>query len=171
MKLTLEMIKRNGVEFDWKLLYVALNYNYIETKEIIKYAEKLIMDDKFLDNEFIMNLLINDVSDKNDILYGIKSNFIQDLNEDDEQWTLEKRILRYILLKNIIYENENENEKILKLVAEVYADFGYPIDMKEFIYYMPVQNNNSRNFSIEENRKRLISLLLKFLESEKLNIL
>ena len=170
MKLTLEVIEKNKVKIDWSLLYVALYYNYIETIEIIKYVEQLISYDEFLDNEFIISLLWGNISDKDDILYGIKSNFVNNLVENDDEWMIEKRKLRYVILKNIIYENKNKNEKILKLVAEVYADFDYPIEMQKFVYYIPNENNNENNKSIDENRRQLISFLLEFLKNEELYI-
>ncbi|HLC07318.1 MAG TPA: DUF2247 family protein [Candidatus Babeliales bacterium] len=71
-----------------------------------------------------------------------------------------------LILVDLKEHTQNKRE-LLEKIAEVYADFNYPPDMEELIYYMPAKNYDPSQYSQHENEQRLLTLFDKFLEKEK----
>lgn len=84
------------------------------------------------------------------------------LESDTTAW----RKLRLCLLLELKQQIPNKRQ-LLEKIAEIYADFNYPEDMEEFIYYMPAKNYNPSQHSFQENEDRLVNLFYNFLEKEK----
>lgn len=167
MNISIDMLDESGIDYDWKTLYVGISINIIDYNELTTYALKVMCDDKYEENNFINELAwgIED-NQKNEILTKmlIKFNFDM-LTPDSQDWNLEIRKLRYVIL-NYLRSKTKDNNELLRKVEEVYADFNYPQDMDEFIAYMPVKGSVLMN-SIEDNNKRMINNIDNFLESEK----
>lgn len=167
MNISIDMLDKSGIDYDWRTLYVGISVNMIYCNEITIYALKVMCDYKYDDNDFI-NELAWGIEDnrKNEILTKMLIKFNLDmLTSDSQDWNLEIRRLRYVIL-NYLRSKIKDNNELLKKVEEVYADFNYPQDMDEFIAYMPVKGSVLMN-SIEDNNKRIINNLDNFLESEK----
>ena len=88
------------------------------------------------------------------------------LKHDVTAWTAEERKLRLCLLLELKQQIPNKRH-LLEKIAKIYADFNYPEDMEEFIYYMPAKNYDPAQYSFQENEDRLINLFYNFLEKEK----
>lgn len=66
----------------------------------------------------------------------------------------------------------NDPQELLHAVEAVYADFGYPEDMSQFIYYMPCEYSAASSAqSPDEARLLLFEALKDFLAQEKLFLL
>lgn len=64
-----------------------------------------------------------------------------------------------------LYDQREVVSNPLELVAEVYADFGYPAYISKFVYYMPPSDDyRPQDHTAEENRKRLLRLWQEYLE-------
>ena len=69
---------------------------------------------------------------------------------------------------NEMVKHTSNVQDVLVKIEGVYADFGYPEDMKHFIYYMPADEEIGLNY--EENCTQLVKKLKKFLQEEKMRI-
>ena len=167
MTISIDMLDKSGIDYDWRTLYVGISINLIECNELTIYALKIMEDNEYKDDEFI-NELAWGIEDnlKGEILTKILLKFNFDmLIPQSASWELEVRKLRYVILNYLNNTIDDDNE-LLKKVEEVYADFNYPQEMEEFIAYMPAKENIATN-SIEDNIKRMINNLDKFLIVEK----
>lgn len=167
MTISIDMLDKSGIDYDWRTLYVGISINLIDYNELTIYALKIMEDNEYEDDEFI-NELAWGIEDnlKGEILTKIllKFNFNM-LIPQSASWELEVRKLRYAILNYLNNTIDDDNE-LLKKVEEVYADFNYPQEMEGFIAYMPAKENIATN-SIEDNIKRMINNLDKFLIVEK----
>lgn len=162
MTITIDMLDKSGIDYDWITLYVGISINLIECNELATYALKIMEDNEFI-NELSWGI---DGNLKEEILTKMIFKFNLDmLIPQSSSWELEVRKLRYVVLNylNITIDNNNE---LLKKVEEVYTDFNYPQEMEGFIAYMPAKENIATN-SIEDNIKYMINKLDKFLRLEK----
>ncbi|AAK78331.1 hypothetical protein BJV85_003667 [Clostridium acetobutylicum] len=167
MIINMDMLDKSGIDYDWRTLYVGISINLVKCDELTTYALKMMNDDKYEDDEFI-NELAWGIEDnlKGEILTKMLFKFkIDMLVPQSASWELEIRKLRYGILNYLRSTIKDDNE-LLRKVEEVYADFNYPQDMEQFIAYMPAKNN-SVTHSIEDNNKRMINNLDKFLIVEK----
>ena len=58
-----------------------------------------------------------------------------------EEFELSK--IKYTFLFCLKNRYENSNEELLRAIELVYADFGYPEEMCNFIYYMPTNDKRA----------------------------
>lgn len=87
------------------------------------------------------------------------------IQEDTPDWEYEVRKWRYNILKKLL-DKKYSNEDLLQKIEEVYADFYYPDDMRNFIYYIPSGTFDPTKFSVEECRNRLVDIFYEFLKKE-----
>lgn len=157
------------IEYDWKTLYVALYLDFIDTSVLVDYSVKEMSNESYVDNEFINELAWGEGEFSKEELLSqmpIKLGF-EEIEKGTISWNDELRKLRYCLLR-VLRNTINNNKELLSKVSEVYADVGYPVDMEEFIPYMPPKGGyDPTNYSIDENNLRMIMLLDKFLVEEK----
>lgn len=167
MTISIDMLDKSRIDYDWRTLYVGISTNLVEFNELTTYALKMMDDDKYEDNEFINELAWGiEENLKVEILTKMLLNFKFDtLVPESASWELEIRKLRYMVLNYLRTTIEDDNE-LLRKVEEVYADFNYPQEMEEFIAYMPVKDNSVIHSS-EDNKKRMINNLDNFLIEEK----
>ena len=137
MKITLDMMDSADVRYSWETVYTALSYDFAEVSEAEKYALKVMEADDYEDNEFITDLAWGGKG-KEEITSGLLEEKLVTNVKSFEEIELEK--IKYTMLFYLKYQNEDSNDRLLKAIEEVYADFGYPEEMSSFIYYMPVNN-------------------------------
>ena len=167
MTISINMLDKSGINYDWRTLYVGISVNLIECSELTIYALKVMENNEYKDDEFI-NELAWGIEDnlKGELLTKMLLKFNLDmLIPQSASWELEIRKLRYAILNYLNSTIDDANE-LLKKVEEVYADFNYPQEMEGFIAYMPVKDNVAAN-SIEDNIKRMINSLDNFIIEEK----
>ncbi|MHC1748035.1 MAG: DUF2247 family protein [Cellulosilyticaceae bacterium] len=160
MKVTLNMMRLSGVQYSWTTIYTALINNLMENKEVEIYAVELMGADDYKDNDFINSLAWGDLKKEEIISSIITEELVPDLQVFE---IIELKKIRYAILCYLKEEYKNSKERLLKKIAEVYSDFNYPIEMSNFIYYMPndkVAETNNQS-AAEDN---LISNFNQYLE-------
>lgn len=160
MKVTLNMMRLSGVQYSWATIYTALINNLMENKEVEIYAIELMGLDDYRDNDFINNLAWGGLEKEEIISSIITERLIPDLDLFEE---IELKKIRYAILYYLKEEYKNSRDCLLKKIAEVYADFNYPIEMNDFIYYM--QNDKAATINNQgDAENNLISNFYQYLE-------
>ena len=135
-----------------------MQHDFIEVSEVEKYAFKVIESDNYEDNEFI-NDLVWGGKDKAEIVNNMLEEKLVTNVECFEEFELSK--IKYTFLFYLKNRYGGSNEALLRSIELVYADFGYPEDMSNFIYYMPT--NDKMTSTKEEAEIRMISKFDKYL--------
>ncbi|EAF5051088.1 TPA: DUF2247 family protein [Listeria innocua] len=158
MKLT--DLKEKKVNYDWKTIYVGIIRNFFESKVISDYAIELMEQGK--EDDFTIDLAWGVDSDNlQQVLFEMKNQYFPDLDETSNEYKLEERKLRFIYLSKL-KETVNDNDYLLKKIAEFYGNNGYPEDMVGFINYMPQE--------VSTTKEDLINRFHSFLNSEQSRI-
>ncbi|SMC29507.1 hypothetical protein SAMN02745134_03929 [Clostridium acidisoli DSM 12555] len=169
MLLRINELEDAKIKYDWKTLYVALYLDFIDISVLSDYSVKEMSNKLYVDNEFITELawggcefLKEELLAKMPIELGF-----EEIEKNSIHWNYELRKLRYCMLR-FARNTISNNKELLSKVSEIYADVGYPVEMEEFIPYMPPKDGyDPTKYSIEENNLHMIMLLDKFLEEEK----
>jgi hypothetical protein len=160
MKVTLNMMSLSGVQYSWATIYTALINNLMENTEVEIYAIELMESDDYKENDFINNLAWGGLEKEEIISSIITEKLIPDLELFEE---IELKKIRYAILFYLKEEYKNSKKYLLNKIAEVYADFNYPIEMNDFIYYMP--NDKAENINNQEDAENnLLSNFYQYLE-------
>ncbi len=164
MKCNLNLLEQNTIPYSWNTLFVGVNLNILSDTQINNYAIQYLTNHPQETNHFIVELTFssNTTSVTNKLLEALTTN----LKPETKEWQIEERKLRFCLLTDL-KTNIVDTELLLEKIAEVYAHFNYPPDMNEFIYYMPAKNYDPSQYSIIENRQRLLKIFSDFLNKEK----
>jgi len=90
---------------------------------------------------------------------------------DNESEVSEERTMKkwlYIVL-SFIFENKEDFSDPLQEVEKVYADFGYPEEIKSFVKYMPPPEKQtiSSTHSKQEAKERLFSKWQSYLDEQR----
>ncbi|EHK2486474.1 TPA: DUF2247 family protein [Listeria monocytogenes] len=158
MKLT--DLKEKKVKYDWKTIYVGIIQNFFESKVISDYAIELMEQGK--EDDFTIDLAWGVDSDNlQQVLFEMKNQYFPDLDETSNEYKLEERKLRFIYLSKL-KKTVNDNDYLLKKIAEFYGNNGYPEDMVGFINYMPQE--------VSTTKEDLINRFNSFLNSEQSRI-
>lgn len=171
MKISIDMLDKSGLVYDWKTLYVGISANLIECSELSVYALKMLECKETMSNDFLVELACNcdDYAKEELLTHMILKLNLEFPNNGDDIWDIELRKLRFSIL-NYLNNSIQDNMKLLKIIEEVYSDFSYPEDMEDFIYYMP-SKINTEIISIEENIRRMIESFNSFMNIEKNKLL
>ncbi|EAD8369363.1 DUF2247 family protein [Listeria monocytogenes] len=150
-------LKEKKVNYDWKTIYVGIIQNFFESKVISGYAIELMEQGK--EDDFTIDLAWGVDSDNlQQVLFVMKNQYFPDLDETSNEYKLEERKLRFIYLSKL-KETVNDNDYLLKKIAEFYGNNGYPESMVEFINYMPQE--------VPTSKEGLINKFHRFLSSEE----
>lgn len=139
---------------DWALIYYGIK-NEILSIDIAQefVCRKLEHDEQISEEELELSWNSNNRLDVLDLIEKILE--IQgNVDESIEKAKDKIRIAIIIYLRN----TEKDVTKLLEQLNIAYADFGYPVDMENFISYMP--NNDDyipANHMFEDNRSYLLS--------------
>ncbi|HCQ89497.1 MAG TPA: DUF2247 domain-containing protein [Clostridium sp.] len=164
MKYKLDILEKNNIEYDWKTVYVGLKLNFIDGEEVQNYAVSIIENAESI-NENIMKLAWGIEEER---LEESIRNILEDAGIEDssKELELEERKWRYCILKQI--SNTYSCRDIINKINDVFAHFGYPVDMVGFINYMPPSDvYNPAEYTYNENFDRLISNFNNFLKEEE----
>lgn len=164
MKITLNMMDTAGIMYSWKTIYIALLHDFMEICEAENYAIKKLESDIYESKEMeLINDLIWGGKRKEEILYTmLETGLAKDVNlfEAHELNKLKYSILYYLKRQYIA-----SDEVFLRKIAEVYADLGYPEEMSDFIYYMPIDDKEPS--TKEECEKAMVSKFNGYLKELK----
>lgn len=56
MIITINMLDKSKIKYNWETLYVGISVNLVEVRELTNYALKIMDDDKYEYDEFINEL-------------------------------------------------------------------------------------------------------------------
>lgn len=168
MKCNLNLLKENNISYSYTTLLVGIRNNLLNNNDIANYTTEYLIEHPYETNFKITELacINRETLDVESLLTSaLKSQSIT-IEPETIAWFIEERKLRLCLLLNLKEHTQCKRE-LLEKIAEVYAEFNYPSEMEEFIYYMPAKNYDPSQHSEHENEQRLLTLFNAFLEKEK----
>jgi hypothetical protein len=169
-KYPIKIFKDNNMACSWNTIKVGWDLHCLAIEEVKKFALEYLEQYPDVINEYISELVF-DISESKVSIYLKKIFESLELKEPKKytsEWNKEWLKWRYCIINEII-KSILDKEELLNSIEAVYADFGYPEDMTEFIYYMP-QKDLDHPVSSHEAHNRLVIKLKKFLEKEKVKI-
>ena len=163
--------QENDMVYSWNTIKVGWEIKALIFDDITEFAIHFLELHPNLVNQYISELMFKPREYEID---GLLKNIFDTLSlespeQDSPAWNKEWRKWRYCLLMELIRVVENKDELLVR-VEGLYADFGYPVDMVSFIYYMPSDDNHEPDLSLEDAHIRIINKLKLFLREEKLRI-
>ena len=167
MKCNLNFLQQNNISYYWNTLFIGLKLDLINSSQIANYAMQYLAEHHTETNQFIVELA--SIKDTTFSVDKLLEHLIENCTPGTSEWNKEERKLRFCLLLDL-QKNILDAELLLEKIAEVYAKFDYPPDMEEFIYYMSAKNYDPSQYSITDNRQRLLILFNAFLHKEKNDI-
>lgn len=160
------IFKDNGVEFSWNTIKTGWDLHRLTVNEISLFALDYMEANPGLVNMYISEVIFGvKYYEMNEYLEKIFTSLNLDLPEKDGcLWNKEWRKWRFCILSTIVKYIEDEEDLVCK-VDEIFADFGYPLDMKPLIYHMPTSHKlKFRDY------KFLIRRIMNFIALEKVLI-
>lgn len=150
---------------NWDSIYVGIKEDILTADSAVLYASEFIEEYPHIDSPETIQILIEDNINKDTILPLICK--IADIHKaSTKKLNDAKRVLRYAFLLTLKNESAN-NHKLLEGAEEIYAVFGYPKDMENFISYMPANDNyDPSTHSTDENMQHLIDNFDTFMTNE-----
>lgn len=159
----INIFDRIKMPLDWSIVYYGIN-NEILSIDIAQefVCRKLEHDEQMSEEELELSWNSNN---RLDVLELIKK--ILDIQENvDERIEKAKDKIRIAI---IIYLRDTEKDatRLLAQIDIIYEDFDYPVDMENFISYMPINDEYiPSNHTFEDNRNYLLSKLDDFIDQQ-----
>lgn len=164
----LEFFKKYMIPYSWATLYVGRQLSLVDWRELENYAAEYLEHDTSCKDSCIAELAYGvDESQSDELLKKILKTMNQQLEKDCPLWNVEKRKWRYLLLqklKEMLHDPFNFSQGY----RNIYAHFGYPEDMWDFLYN--VSPTDGYTHSLEKNIKIDETKLDAFLAKEKKKI-
>jgi len=168
-KYPIQIFQDNDLECSWVTIKVGWDLKRLGISEISNFAILFLEKHPNLINEYISELIIGikEYEVENILKKLFKSLMLDFPEKDSSLWNKEWRKWRYCILSEMV-KHISDIEDLLIKVEGIYADFGYPEDMKHFIYYMPVDEEINQNHEIANIR--LVKKIKDFLQEERIRI-
>jgi len=142
----------------WSQVSLGLDEGWLKHSDVIYFAERLVSEGDVREE----TLEIASTTDVNSSLAKEITSLVQ--QESEEEQMVRLYWLRIILAW--VYENRLEFEDPLSIVEGVYADFGYPEEIRNIIRYNePTDGYRPQDHGQQENDMRLVELWKRYLES------
>lgn len=170
-KYPINIFKKCNLDCSWNTIQVGWDLKRLTIDEIHKFALDFSELHPELINEHISELIFS----KNEYeIENLLKKIFYSLNlelplPNSPLWHKEWQKWRYCILSYMVDQIQDAEELLIK-VEGLYADFGYPEDMKSFIYYMPA-DEELVNLKSHEARNVLIKRLKNFLNTEKTELI
>lgn len=155
-------ITKHFKSLNFETIYWGIKNDIIDTNAAVEYTDAFAVAYSDECSQDVINVLLSDDITKEEMLILLKkASGLKTLKNETKCMF----VLRIIILSEL--QNESDDELLLKL-EKVYADFDYPSDMNEFIYYMPPTDEYDPSVhSDEENKERLINKFNEFMSIYK----
>ena len=162
----LDIFKKNNIDYSWETILIGRKLEFLLPEEVSKYAvEYLIINPDCVDSNITELAYGVPERDIDVMLEKALKNLRINIQKDGPIWNLEKRKWRYCILKTL--EKSFSFESFFNAFEIIYADFGYPEDMGDFLYNVPINEiSQTQEYYIETTKKEFKI----FLEKEKLRI-
>jgi hypothetical protein len=166
---SLRRLKQSNLSYDWKTMYVGYKLHIIKEAEVTQYAVEFLSTHPNCENASIVELAWGefDIDYERVLKCIVQELYGEEPIESSSLWEYEKRKWRFSILRDLDAEYKHFPQMLLHRIAEVYADFGYPEEMKRFIYYMLSKENTELLSSKEDHIVRLIRFFYEFLRKEQ----
>jgi len=171
-KYPISIFKNNNIPCSWNTVKVGWDLKRLTGKEIGIFALDYSELHPGLINEYISELVfgVKDYEISEYLKKVFDSLHLTLLEEATPIWNQEWRKWRFCIMSEM-YKNINDHQELLVKIEGVYADFGYPIDMVPFIYYMSSEDPEIiKKLTPEQALARLVVKLSTFLIQERLII-
>jgi hypothetical protein len=160
------LFKKDDLDCSWATIQVGWELGLLSIDEVHKFALDFSESHPDVMNEYISEIIF--LTDRNEIRNVLKK-ILSSLELEfptlhSSLWNREWQKWRYHVLRNIVDQTQDTEELLIKIEG-IYADFGYPEDMKSFIYYMPADEEVA-DLNPENARRVLIKRLKNFLMEE-----
>lgn len=168
---TLDIFKENNIDYSWATVYVGKKLGFLKLDQISEYAVEYLTQNPDCTDSNIAGLAYG-VSENeiDEVLTKVFKNIGLNIEKDSPIWNLEKRKWRYCILKYFLTAIKDQNYLLTK-IDEIYSDFGYPVDMVEFIHYPPEAGFNklmgASKDQIDTHIKELLTAFESYLQEEK----
>lgn len=149
------------IDVTWNDILFAIEYGFMIRKSAIEHAFHVIGCDPNPPQNVID---LAWAKDNNAIFLHLDKITNSKVRDDG---VCKKKFLYLIL--NWVYENKSQYPDPLGMVEVIYADFGYPTEISEFVRYMPAKEPIFD--SVDENIDRLFLMWKSYLEQEKIRYL
>jgi hypothetical protein len=169
-KSLIDIFKKDDLDCSWVTIQIGWNLGLLSVEEVHTFAFDFSENNPDLINKYISEIIFStDRREVDSILEKIVSSLGLEIpTMHSSLWSRERHKWRYGMLKDLVDKTQNAEELLTK-VEGVYADFGYPEDMKSFIYYMPADEEVS-DLNLEDARRILVKRLKNFLTEEKIKL-
>jgi hypothetical protein len=157
------------------IVKVKIPYEFARSRVRLSWRDVLFgLENELIDGDAPQAMAINH---KNNVV--AHSTLLSGLTEGDDQLKVIKELARsepertddqirdawlYLVLA-WLYERRNELADPLQCVEEVYADFGYPVEIAPFVRYMPMDGPDLG--SREANERRLYERWAQYLDNAR----
>lgn len=166
-KYSIEIFEKNDIDCTWDTIQVGYDLERLTLHEIEKFAIFYLESHPKIINEYISELIcgIQEYEINNCLKNAFLSLGLKFPEKYSAIWNREWLKWRYCILSEMVKNIKNDEELIYK-VEGLCADFGYPDDMKNLIYYMPADKVVMPLTPVEA-RKKLIEKAKNFLAYER----
>lgn len=145
-------LKRVQLDVTWQVIYYGLTRGLIGTKEVIAFATDRVSKKAHSDDEFAVAISF-ETDNISDIVRRIA-----EAEEPCPPGAIETTWAKIVAAW--ISETCDRRDDPLSLIMEVYAAFGYPVELAPFVRYMPTSAPDLG--STELNESRMLAELARF---------
>lgn len=162
----LDIFDTYHMQITWYDIYFGVKNKLLDLKSVRDYAIRCLeVDDNYCQEVVELAWPNNDILS---VIENIKKILDEEHNFNEALSSMKWQycIIKYLVNKNMDFEELSD------ALDEIYADFNYPVDMEEFISYMPIKDDyNPTEHTKEENIERIRKKIDIFLEHKKKEIM
>ena len=131
------------IPLDWFIIYFCIENDFFNPNVIDEYLMQKIDTGNILSNDE-SSLLLLDRSNKETVLNAL--NKFSELSKNfDENILIAKEKTKFAII-SYLRKHENNLSILFDEIDNLYANLDYPEDMENFVSYMPIDENISKNF-------------------------
>ena len=140
----------NNKSVSWVDVYYAVKENFFPVDIVKDYAFHTVETNS---SDDVYEILVSENSTEAFDVLEMQMRRQKQINEKQRERSL--RLIRFLVLKNILNENL---DALFEKAAIVYEDMGCPEDMDNFIYYMPSNDSyKPEKHTKKENEDRMLT--------------
>jgi len=153
-----------GMPLDWATVYYGINRGILNIDIAHEFACRQLECNEHVSEEEIA--LSWHIKNRQDVLEQIEP-MLSTCGNVEKSLEKAKDKIRIAIIINL-RKTEKDIDRLLEQIEIVYADFGYPVDMEEFISYMPSSEGyDPSKHKFEDNKCHLLTNLDDFIREKK----
>lgn len=160
----IDIFDKIGMPLDWTIVYYGINKNLLSIDIAQEFAcRKLECNEQISEEELSLSWNLKNRQDVLELIERILNTY----GNIDESLEKAKDKIRIAIIINL-RDTEKNIGKLLEQIDIVYEDFGYSVDMDEFVSYMPSSDGyDPSKHKFEDNRCHLLFKLDEFIKKKK----